>query len=67
MLACLHRRYYSLAKYALLVPFYWVLMSIAAWKGVTQLITKPFYWEKTVHGHFEGTASVAVDGAPGNV
>jgi cellulose synthase/poly-beta-1,6-N-acetylglucosamine synthase-like glycosyltransferase len=53
MLACLHRKYFSLAKFALLVPGYWVLMSIAAWKGVTQLITKPFYWEKTTHGHFE--------------
>ena len=25
-------------------------MSIAAWKAVWQLITRPHYWEKTVHG-----------------
>jgi hypothetical protein len=25
-------------------------MSLAAWKGFIQLITNPFYWEKTTHG-----------------
>lgn len=44
------RGYYDLAKYALLSPLYWGLMSIAAWKGFLQLFYKPFYWEKTVHG-----------------
>ncbi len=47
---CLRRRYYSLVKWALLSPVYWVLMSIAAWKGFLQLFYRPFYWEKTVHG-----------------
>jgi len=32
------------------MPFYWVLISIAAIKGFYQLFTKPWYWEKTVHG-----------------
>lgn len=41
---------YGLVKYALLTPIYWVLMSIAAVKAAWQLITKPFYWEKTTHG-----------------
>jgi cellulose synthase/poly-beta-1,6-N-acetylglucosamine synthase-like glycosyltransferase len=40
----------NLAIYALFLPFYWGLMSIAAWKGVVQLVTNPFYWEKTEHG-----------------
>jgi len=35
---------------ALLSPAYWVLISLAAWKGIWQLLTKPHYWEKTVHG-----------------
>lgn len=35
---------------ALASPAYWVLISIAAWKGVWQLLVKPHYWEKTVHG-----------------
>ena len=44
------RGYYNLAKYALISPLYWGLMSIGAWKGFIQLFTKPFYWEKTEHG-----------------
>jgi cellulose synthase/poly-beta-1,6-N-acetylglucosamine synthase-like glycosyltransferase len=35
---------------ALLSPFYWVLISLAAWKGLWQFLVKPHYWEKTVHG-----------------
>ncbi len=50
LLAAFRRGYYDLVKYALLVPFYWLLMSIGAWKGCLQLITRPSYWEKTQHG-----------------
>ena len=39
-----------LVKYALLTPLYWGLMSIAAWRGLFQLVTRPHYWEKTTHG-----------------
>jgi len=39
-----------LVKYALLSPLYWALMSIAAWKGIVQLLYAPSYWEKTRHG-----------------
>ena len=35
---------------ALLLPLYWVMMSLAAVKAVWQLIVNPNYWEKTVHG-----------------
>ncbi|MFC0331647.1 glycosyltransferase family 2 protein [Paenibacillus sepulcri] len=41
---------YKLVRYALLTPVYWVLMSIAALKAAWQLVTNPFYWEKTEHG-----------------
>jgi cellulose synthase/poly-beta-1,6-N-acetylglucosamine synthase-like glycosyltransferase len=51
-----HRGYYELVKYAFLSPIYWALMSIGAWKGLIQLFTKPFYWEKTVHGLDPDTA-----------
>jgi cellulose synthase/poly-beta-1,6-N-acetylglucosamine synthase-like glycosyltransferase len=44
------RGLFGLAKYALISPLYWGLMSLAAWKGFIQLITNPFYWEKTTHG-----------------
>jgi cellulose synthase/poly-beta-1,6-N-acetylglucosamine synthase-like glycosyltransferase len=35
---------------AVLVPLYWILQSIAAIKAIYQLIFRPFFWEKTVHG-----------------
>ncbi len=35
---------------ALTVPVFWVMMSVAATKGVYQLIRNPSYWEKTFHG-----------------
>lgn len=41
---------FSLIPAALSMPFYWILGSIGAWKGMIQLITKPHYWEKTIHG-----------------
>ncbi|MED5802035.1 glycosyltransferase [Gordonia sp. Z-3] len=34
----------------LMVPAYWVLMSIAAIKGMWQMLFNPSYWEKTFHG-----------------
>lgn len=49
-LACIRRKQYRLLPFALLMPIYWVLISIGAWKGFLQLLTRPFYWEKTIHG-----------------
>lgn len=47
---CFARRNYEDVKYTLLVPIYWVLMSVGAWKALVQLFTKPTFWEKTEHG-----------------
>jgi len=44
------KRNYGSIPVALTIPLYWILISIGAWKGFAQLITKPFYWEKTTHG-----------------
>lgn len=41
---------YAIIKYALFTPFYWMLMSVAAYKALFQLVKNPFYWEKTHHG-----------------
>ena len=49
---CIGRGYFTCAKYALVTPLYWALMSIAAWKGLVQLMYAPSYWEKTEHGLF---------------
>jgi len=50
LLAAFRRGDYDLVKYGLLVPLYWLFMSLGAWKGCLQLITRPSYWEKTRHG-----------------
>jgi len=49
-IACRRRAFKGLAKYSLLMPFYWILISFGGWKGFLQLFYKPYYWEKTVHG-----------------
>jgi glycosyltransferase XagB len=50
MLAVFRRRLYNLVTFALLNPIYWILHSLASYKALWQLITDPFYWEKTSHG-----------------
>jgi hypothetical protein len=32
------------------MPIYWLLMSIAAWMALWQLMFAPFKWNKTEHG-----------------
>jgi hypothetical protein len=36
--------------YGLTVTLYWLLVSVAAYRALCQLIVKPFHWEKTEHG-----------------
>ena len=50
MISVFKRRHYRLIPYALTAPVYWLLQSVAAYKGLWQLIHDPFYWEKTTHG-----------------
>lgn len=47
--ACVRQNVGHLAKYCLLMPAYWLLMSLGAWKGFLQLFHKPHHWEKTKH------------------
>ncbi|HJU31480.1 MAG TPA: glycosyltransferase [Hyphomicrobiaceae bacterium] len=44
------RRRRDLAVSALLMPAYWLLISIAAYRAVWQLARHPYLWEKTEHG-----------------
>ncbi len=39
-----------LAKWAITLQFYFPLAALAAYKGLYELATKPFYWDKTAHG-----------------
>jgi cellulose synthase/poly-beta-1,6-N-acetylglucosamine synthase-like glycosyltransferase len=50
LIACMKPRRYSLIRWALFIPIYWMMMSIAAALALFQLVFKPHYWEKTRHG-----------------
>lgn len=50
MIGCAKRGLYDIIKYAFFVPFYWLGMSMAAWQAVYEIVVKPHYWAKTVHG-----------------
>ncbi|MCL4188262.1 MAG: glycosyltransferase [Rhodobacteraceae bacterium] len=53
-------RHRSLAPWALTLPAYYVLATIAAWKAIADLLLRPFHWDKTAHGLFDTPA-----GCPG--
>lgn len=46
---------YGIILSGIILPAYWVMMSIAAYKALFQLVRKPYYWEKTEHGLTEQT------------
>lgn len=50
VIAALKRKYYDLVPVGILLPAYWVLHSVAAYKAFWQLLFNPHYWEKTEHG-----------------
>ena len=50
MLAPVRRGWLDLIPYSFTVSGYWVMISIATYKGLWQLLRNPFYWEKTQHG-----------------
>jgi glycosyltransferase XagB len=50
MLAPIRRGWLDLIPYSLTAFGYWVMISIATYKGFWQLLRNPFYWEKTQHG-----------------
>ena len=57
MIGPFRRKWTGLAPWALGVGAYWALTSIAAWRGLWQLVFTPFYWEKTNHGISTHTAA----------
>jgi glycosyltransferase XagB len=51
--AAVSRGHDDLAPHALLIPFYWVLMSAATYVALVELVLRPSHWHKTEHGlHF---------------
>ena len=67
MLAPIRRGWLDLIPYSLTAFGYWVMVSVAAYKGLWQLLRNPFYWEKTHHGmsrHEAARAPAAQGAAP---
>ncbi len=50
MIGVAKREHWNLVKYIFLVPFYWLMVSVAAGIALIQFMFKPHYWEKTIHG-----------------
>jgi cellulose synthase/poly-beta-1,6-N-acetylglucosamine synthase-like glycosyltransferase len=46
-----------------LLPFYWALMSFAAWQAAVQFLRDPSRWEKTRHGVARQRQAVRVEAA----
>jgi hypothetical protein len=45
----------------LLMPAYWLLLSLAAWRALFQLSSHPHRWEKTEHGLARTSRLAAAD------
>lgn len=45
-----HRGRLDVAPVLASLPLYWLLMSMAAWLALVQLLTRPHWWQKTEHG-----------------
>jgi cellulose synthase/poly-beta-1,6-N-acetylglucosamine synthase-like glycosyltransferase len=43
-------KWFDMIPYSIIFPFYWLLHAFSSFKGVWQLIARPYYWEKTEHG-----------------
>lgn len=40
----------DLVRQALILPLYWLLMSLAGYMAVMDLVRRPHHWQKTEHG-----------------
>jgi cellulose synthase/poly-beta-1,6-N-acetylglucosamine synthase-like glycosyltransferase len=56
MLGAIRRGWHGLAPCGVSAFIYWLLISVAAYRGLWQLVVKPFFWEKTTHGVARGKA-----------
>jgi hypothetical protein len=63
MLGPYRRGWLEIAPYGLTAPIYWLLISIASYRGLYQLMRMPWNWDKTAHGRSR-FAFLAEDQAP---
>jgi cellulose synthase/poly-beta-1,6-N-acetylglucosamine synthase-like glycosyltransferase len=50
LLGLMRRGLASSAWVLLLTPIHWLMLSLAAWRALYQLLFAPYRWEKTAHG-----------------
>ena len=46
----IHQRAWHLLPIQIILPFYWLLHTVAAVRAAVELIRRPVYWAKTTHG-----------------
>lgn len=59
LLAPLQRGWFELIAYAPFLPFYWVLQSLAGYKGLFEFFVRPHHWDKTDHSAGEDSSREA--------
>jgi len=62
MLSPIRRGWLNLIPFSFTLLGYWFLISVAAYRGLYQLIRDPFFWEKTQHGVSQHAPSQAPAG-----
>jgi cellulose synthase/poly-beta-1,6-N-acetylglucosamine synthase-like glycosyltransferase len=50
VVALKRRRLWRLLPWVGLLPLYYILVSVAAWRSLWELAVAPFHWNKTAHG-----------------
>jgi len=56
LIGLIRRRSWNLVPWVLTMPAYVLLVSLAAWFAMIDLVRRPFYWAKTEHGQGERRA-----------
>lgn len=54
LVIAIRQRWWFTVPCCLVFPFYWGLHSLASFRALWQLFTRPFYWDKTEHGIGKG-------------
>ena len=58
MIGSAKRERWEIIKYILVIPFYWILISVGTIIAIKQFIVKPHYWEKTNHGLSKNSSAI---------
>lgn len=60
-IGCRRRGWHDLVPFVPLLPVYFLLVSLAAWRGVIELVFAPDRWNKTEHGLSRTSRTGALD------